>query len=463
MYQSNGPNHMKAIDAREGEVLWSYTYAVPDDAILCCDDNNRGPAVYGNKVFMATLDSGVVALDRYLGEEEWYASTADHEVGYSATWAPIVHDGTVYTGSAGGEYGVRGFFAAIDADTGEVVWKTNTNPEDEWVGDSIEHSCGTVWMTATFDEERGALYCPTGNPGPDLDTTVRPGPNRNTNGTLALDADTGERLWFHQESPSDIWDYDSAAPRMLIRDMEIRDNREPVDQREENKDVVVGAGKTGWVYTVDADSGYMYERSDLGVQHLNTFRMIPHMEEDRRLPFVPGVMGGNDWQPPSYNPETGLCYFKMQNDPSEARWEHEDWTPGTDYWGGDYYVESEARETPEGWNGHTSAVVAINPATGERIWRDWIDSDRYLWGGSMTTATGLTFLGTQDGDFVAYDGESGDRLWEFDLGDAAISSSPMSWYDSETEKQYIAVQVGGSGWLKPGPRDDRLAVFSMAE
>jgi glucose dehydrogenase len=178
MYQSNGPNHIKAIDPREAEVLWSYTYAVPNDVVLCCDDNNRGPAVFGDKVFMTTLDSGVVALDRYTGEEEWYTSTEDHERGYSATWAPMIYDGTLFTGSAGGEYGVRGFHTALDTESGDEKWRINVSPEEEWVGDSIEQSSCTNWMTATVDHENGRLYMPIGNPGPDFDGSVRPGPNR---------------------------------------------------------------------------------------------------------------------------------------------------------------------------------------------------------------------------------------------------------------------------------------------
>jgi len=121
MYQSNGPSHVKAIDAREGEILWSYTYPAPEDAVLCCDDNNRGVAVWEDKIYMTSLDSGVQALDRYTGEELWYTSTADYKEGYSATWAPIIYDGILFTGSAGGEYGVRGFHCAIDAETGEEL------------------------------------------------------------------------------------------------------------------------------------------------------------------------------------------------------------------------------------------------------------------------------------------------------------------------------------------------------
>ncbi|PSQ19360.1 dehydrogenase [Halobacteriales archaeon QS_8_65_32] len=452
MYQSNGPNHLKAIDPREGEVLWSYTYAVPNDVVLCCDDNNRGVAVLGDKVFMCTLDSGVVAVNRYTGEEEWYASTEDHESGYSATWAPIVHDGKVYTGSAGGEYGVRGFFVALDAETGDEVWRTLTSPDSEWVGDSVNQAAGTVWMTATLDEERGTIYCPVGNPGPDFDGSVRPGPNRNTCGTLALDAETGERGWFHQESSHDIWDYDSSNPRVLIRDLDI-------DHRHKTQDVVVDAGKTGWAYTMDPDTGELIERSEPGVQQLNMYKMIPHIDEGRRIPFMPGGMGGNDWQPATYCPETGLMYFKMHNNFQEAWWRFEEYEEGKKYWGG--VLEDVTEAEPEDYNGKIGVIAAIDPASGECVWQDWIESDIYLWGGSMSTATGLVFAGTQEGEIVAYDGETGERLFEYDVGDTPVSSSPSSWYDPETEKQYLAFQVGGSGWLRRGTRDDRLLIFSM--
>jgi len=451
MYQSNGPNHLKAIDAREGEVLWSYTYPVPTDVLLCCDDNNRGVALYEGKVFMTTLDSGVQALDRYTGEELWYTSTEDHEVGYSATWAPIVHDGVLYTGSAGGEYGVRGFHCAIDTDTGEEIWRTLTNPEEEWVGDSIEQSCGTQWMTATLDEERGKLHMPVGNPGPDFDGSVRPGPNRNTCGTLSLDLETGDREWFYQETPHDVWDYDSSCPRVLIRDLEI-------PHRDQTRDAVISAGKTSWVYAMDPETGQLIERSEPGTQQLNMYKMVPHIDEGRHMPFVPGAMGGNDWQPSSYNPELGLMFFKMQNQPHEVFWEFEEYEPGELYFGGIYEDEAETR--PDGWNEKQSSIVAIDPATGERVWREWIESDYYIWGGSLSTASGLMFTGTQNGEFVAYDGESGDRLWQFDF-DEPVSGDPVSWYDPETDKQYVAIQVGGSGWLRKGPRGDSLAVFSM--
>ena len=451
MYQTNGPNHIKAINPRDQEVLWSHTNTPPIDLLLCCDDNNRGAAVFGDKVYMTTLDSGVIALNRYTGKEVWQTSTADHEVGYSATWAPVVHDGRVFTGSAGGEYGVLGFIAALDAESGEIVWKTTTLRKDEWVGDSWQTGSGTSWMTPTIDVEQNRLYAPMGNPGPDFDGTVRPGPNPPTCGTLSLSLDDGSFEWSYQESPHDIWDYDSVAPKMLIRDLECGG---------EVADTIFNFGKTGWGYTLRAESGKLRQRTEEGSQHVNMWDMIPHVSEDRRVQFIPGAEGGTDWQPPAYSPETGLTYGVMQNSPQSMYWRFEKYEAGQTYWAGGLDDSHPPANPPEEWNGKTTAVLAFDPTTGERVWRDWIESEHYKWGGVMTTATGLMFVGTQNGDFIAYDGKNGDRLWSAQL-DAPIAASPMSWYDPGVDKQYIAVQVGGSGWLQQGPRSDTLAVFSM--
>ena len=449
MYQTNGPDHGKAINARTGEVLWSYTYANPDGLILCCDTNNRGFGILNDTLFMTTLDSGVVALDRYTGEQKWYTSTGKWQDGYSATWAPTPYKGKVITGSAGGEYGVRGFVTALDANSGKQLWKTETRPKDQWVGDSWKQGATTTWMSRTIDTENDVIFSPVGNPGPDFDGAVRPGPNRFSVGTLALDANDGKPKWNYQESPHDTWDYDSSSPKILIRDQQVEGKKQ---------DIVVSPGKTGWLQTLDATNGKLLKRSEPTVQHLNTFKQVPHVGE-QGISFVPGAQGGNDWQPPSYSPKTGLVYMKQQNTPQEIWWEHQEYSPGGGYFGGQFHDWPHVNE-PDGWNGKTSAVVAVNPRTGKRVWREWIEDDNYIWGGSMTTASGLTFLGTQKGNFVAYDGKSGDRLWQMQLG-APICSSPSGWYDPGTKKQYIAVQVGGSGWLRHGRRGSTVAVFAM--
>jgi glucose dehydrogenase len=192
--------------------------------------------------------------------------------------------------------------------------------------------------------------------------------------------------------------------------------------------------------------------------------MVPHVDEDRRVAFVPGAHGGNDWQPPSYNPETGLVYFNQNNAPHEIFWEESQYEAGQTYWGGGLNDWPDV-DAPDSWNGNLSAIVAVDPVSGERVWRDWISSDvtsDYLWGGSITTGSGLTFAGLQTGHLVAYDGETGDRLWEFQLG-APICSSLSSWYDPGEGKQYVAAQVGGSGWLHGGRRGATIAVFGLSE
>ncbi len=454
MYQTNGPSHVKAIDARTGDILWAYTYPAPEDAVLCCDDNNRGVAVWKDKIYMTSLDSGVQALDRYTGEEVWYASTADYKEGYSATWAPIVYDGKLFTGSAGGEYGVRGFHCCFDAETGEELWRIHTCPDDEYVGDSIKQSGGANWMTPTLDTERDLLLFNVGNPSPDFNGTVRPGPNRNTCSTLAVDVETGETRWAHQESAHDIWDYDSANQRMIIRDLEI-------DHLDWQGDVSYNAGKTSWGYTLDVETGKLKVRSEPMTQQVNMYKMVPHVDEERDYVMLPGLLGGVDWQPPTYSPETGLCYHKSLNTPHEIYWRDEEYKPGEKFWGGIVDVEPDEELVPDEYNGHISAVVAVDPATGEVVWRDWIDSDRYLWGGTLSTSTGLVFAPTQNGDVIAYDAETGERCWEFDVSDKAIGGDPISWYDPGTGKQYLAVQIGGSGFVGRGPRGDRLVVFSL--
>jgi len=267
-------------------------------------------------------------------------------------------------------------------------------------------------MTATYDEERDVLYMPVGNPGPDFDGSVRPGPNRNTCGTLCLDAETGERLWFHQESPHDVWDYDSASPRMLIRDLEF-------DHRDEVRDTVVNAGKTGWVYSMDAETGQLITRSDPGVQQLNMFSMIPHIDDGRRGTFMPGGMGGCDWHPATYTTtRLGLCTTRCTTMPRRhgggSRSSRKAASTGA--------VSSKTR--PRRCPTSTTATSVPSPRSirrrGKLVWRDWIDSDTYIWGGTMSTTTGLMFTGTQNGQFIAYDAETGERLWEFDTGDAPL-------------------------------------------
>ncbi|NEU57949.1 PQQ-binding-like beta-propeller repeat protein [Halorussus sp. MSC15.2] len=172
MYQTNGPDVVRAVNARSGEVLWVYRFAPdqqgPDEKppLTCCGVNNRGAAVLGDTLYMTTLTADVVAINRYTGEQKWLYNSAPTGQGYSATWAPVVYNGSILNGSAGGEYGVQGFIESIDAETGEREWRTSMLPKEQWVGDAWKNGAATNWMTITVDPDTDTLYANVGNPVP---------------------------------------------------------------------------------------------------------------------------------------------------------------------------------------------------------------------------------------------------------------------------------------------------------
>lgn len=450
MYQTNGPNHVKALNARTSDVLWSYTYSNPNNIRPCCGLNNRGVAVYNDKVFMTTLDANLVALNRYTGEQQWSYSSADPSNGYANTEAPVVYNEKVIMGSGGGEFGVRGYVDAVDPASGEQVWRRHTVPEDQWIDDSYKNGSSTVWMTPSIDPDSDTIYAPTGNPGPDVWAGVRPGLNPYSDGTLAIDASSGEVEWHYNESPHDWWDYDSPSPPVLF-DEEVRGS----EQR-----LVMSAGKVGWVFTMDASNGQLMERSEPFAEMLNTFELPPAELNDSPW-IMPSADGGASWNPVSYDPNNRTAFVKAMNYPSKFQWDREEYEEGRLYLGGGFTIAPEMDDveypSEDDWNQKRSVVSAVDPISGEVKWRDWYDE--YSMGGSMTTSTGLMFTGNGGGEFIAYDATSGDRLWEFNLG-ASVNASPVSWYDPGTEKQYVAVQAGGGG-LRSHKTGDAVAVFAM--
>ncbi|WP_135852177.1 pyrroloquinoline quinone-dependent dehydrogenase [Halorussus salinus] len=456
MYQTNGPDELRAVNARSGEVIWTYRYAPaeqgPDEAaaLLCCGSNNRGVAVLGDTLYMTTLDANVVAIDRYTGEQRWLYDSAPTRQGYSATWAPVVYDGSILNGSAGGEYGIRGFVESIDAESGEREWRTWTTPQDQWIGDAWRNGAAPNWMTITVDSSRDILYASMGNAGPDVNGIVRPGPNVYTAAVLALDTSSGDVEWYFQESPHGWWDWDASAPPVLF-DAEVDG---------ETQRVVSHAGKTGWNYLLGAEDGKLHERSDEFSQHLNMWSLPQDTLED--TPWImPSADGGSEWNPTSYSRETGNVHVKAMNYPSKFQWDEVDeWQYPSTYLGGSFTVYpamDDPGPAPDEWNGQKAIFSALDPVSGEVVWQD--EWEEFAMGGSMSTATGLTFTGNGDGEFIAYDSATGDRLWQYQF-DAAVNSSPMSWYDPGVRKQYVAVQAGGGG-LRSASDGNTVGVFSL--
>jgi alcohol dehydrogenase (cytochrome c) len=471
MYITTPYNHVFAIDARTGEQLWHYEYKLRI-TLLCCGPNNRGVAVAGDKVYMATLDAMLVALDKKTGGLAWETEIADPEFGYSETGAPTVYENKVIVGISGAEYGIRGFISAYDKDNGALVWRWYTIPEPNevqpdgtkgWYGtfnnladginplhrdlaaekaamsryaDAWRRGGGSNWMTNAVDPERGILYAAIGNPSPDLYAEVRPGDNRWTESLVALNVNTGKLVWGYQFVPHDPWDFDAVSPPILA-DVTGRDGRTLIVP------AVIHGGKTGWVYVNNRETGELIRRSAAMVQQENLF--TPPTEEGVRM--LPGANGGVEWSPGSFNPNTRMVYYENLHQPMTYTVKKEPWRKGKLWLGGAFTVIPGADQ----WGN----VSAVNVDTGQIVWQARTDDP--MVGGTLTTAGNLVFAGEGNGHFNAYNATTGEQLWTFQAG-AGVNAAPMSF--TLDGKQYVAVAAGGNFQLnyKLG---DSLLVFGL--
>jgi alcohol dehydrogenase (cytochrome c) len=468
MYQTNGPDHLRAMNPRTGDVLWHYDY----DSLAEVGDPsaNRGVTILGDTVYFTTLDMGIIALDRYTGEEKWFFNQAKtyrdeqvenpdseiHEelnftrnVGYSSGIPPIPYDGNLLKGSFGGEWGVTGWIDAVSTD-GEHQWRFDTTPHDQWVGDAWRHGSTTVWQPPAVDAESGTAVFPMGNPGPDFDATVRPGWNQYSTGKLALDASSGEYRWHFQESPHDWWDYDSPSPPFIF-DAEVNG---------EERTLASWPGKSGWLFTFDLETGEMVERSQEYVQHINMWALPKHEDMEGTPWNAPNLLGGTNPQPPAYDPETRTAVIMGQNIPWKISWTDAEYEAQKLYWGlHGFEFANNVEDPPDEWNGDPGVIAGIDPVSGEVKWQNWREIPP--WGGAMTTDTGLTFTGASEGQVLALDTETGEELWSADLG-VGVGGDPVSWIDPAEGTQYLAIQGGGEGPLGGyGEQGDVLAVYSM--
>lgn len=435
-------NNLYALDARSGEVLWHYEHETPSDLRLCCGPVNRGVAIAGSHVFMATLDARLVALDRSTGEVAWDVQMDDYKIGYSATAAPLVLGNKVISGIAGGEYGARGFVDAYDVNTGQRLWRTYSIPgADEpgvetWAGDSWKTGGGPTWVTGSYDPKTRLLYWPTGNPSPDWNGDSRAGDNLYTNSVLALDPDNGDLEWYFQYTPHDVWDYD-ATNGLVIADLTILG---------ESVRAVIQPNRNGYSYALDARTG----RFLAGAQYTDRLNWSTGLDEDGRpilnpghvpvadgsdMMICPGNVGGNNGSYTyAYSPQTRVMYVPSIESCAHMVKETTVFVQGAPYWGGGPGVT-------EGETGAAYGVlVAIDPASGETKWK--YRDDFPLVGGALATAGGLVFSGNQQGYALALDQDSGKVLWKFQTG-STIRSQPVTW--RMDGQQYVAIPSGGGG------------------
>ena len=452
MYVTERPNSVMAVDAITGRVFWKFRHTPSENARVCCGANNRGVAVLDDRVFMGTLDARLIALDRINGQPLWNTEVADVNLAYSVTMAPLVVKDKIIVGVGGGEYGIRGYVAAFDAETGEQAWKTYTIPgpgelgHDSWEGDDWEHGGASVWITGSFDPELNLTYWGVGNPGPDWNAGQRPGDNLFSDSVIALDADTGELEWYFQFTPNDGYDYDAVQVPVLA----------DMVWRGEPKKVMMWANRNGYFYVLDRVTGLFLEGKPFVTVNWSSGldengRPIPTPQPEG-MPTYPGNQGGTNWYPPSYSPRTGLFYFSAwENYATIYRAEESEYVPGQAFLGGGFSVLAPSPDAPTIGIGRTNPInnwtdevgyaslKAMDPQTGEAVWSynqyDVSDS------GMLTTATDLLFTGGREGYFHAIDARSGDLIWNVNLG-GQIVMAPVTYMVDGI--QYVSV-ISGNG------------------
>ena len=465
LYFSTSWSKVVALDARSGKRLWEFDPKVPGETGFkaCCDVVNRGVALWGQKVFVGTLDGRLIALDRTTGRPAWSVQTVDTSKPYTITGAPRVANGKVFIGNGGAEYGVRGYVTAYDAETGKQVWRFYTVPGDPanhedsramriaaptWHGEWWKYGGGgTVWDSMTFDPETNTLFVGVGNGGPWRQDLRSPGGGDNLflSSIVALNADTGEYRWHYQTTPGDTWDF-TATQQMILADLTLDGAAHKV---------LMQAPKNGFFYVLDRTTGKLLSAKNFvdvrwatGVD-LKTGRPIeaPGARYPMGKPFVslPSAFAAHNWYPMAYSHLTHLVYipvmevpFKYTADP-DFQYRPGGWNLGIDMLAGalpdDMNERRKLRQLFKGW------LVAWDPVAQREAWRV-VHEDGPVSGGVLATAGGLVFQGTADSRFIAYDAGNGQKLWQFATENGVIAP-PISYELDGT--QYVAVLAGWGG------------------
>ncbi|HEU4690681.1 MAG TPA: PQQ-dependent dehydrogenase, methanol/ethanol family, partial [Vicinamibacterales bacterium] len=441
MYTIQSPNDVVALNAATGKQIWIYSH-IPDQAARnCCGRFSRGVAIAGDTVFLASFDARIIAIDARTGKERWKTPPAgDPKQGYAFTHAPLIVKDKIIAGTAGGEFGVRGFIAAWDLNTGKEVWRFNTVPgpgepgNETWSGDSWRNGGAPVWVTGSYDPESNLMYWGTGNPGPDWDGAGRLGDNLYSCSVIALDPDTGTLKWHYQFSPHNEFDWDSAQIPVLA----------DLEWQGKPRKVMLWANRNGIFYVLDRTTGeFLKGQPFVKVNWVDGFDPkgrpipVPGMAPSREGTLIyPGNQGGTNWYSPSYSPRTGLFYVPT--------WEN----TSTTYLKGDKppeFIEGRGFTGIFPRPGSTtddvhSSIQAIDPKTGQKRWTHRLAAPSTETG-VLTTASDVLFSGGRDGAFFALDARSGKLLWQTNLG-PSVAAGPMTY--AVNGKQYVSVMAGNS-------------------
>jgi len=463
MYITGSYSRLYAIDVRTGQELWQYDARLPEGILPCCDVINRGAAIYGDKIIFGTLDARIVALNKDTGKVVWRDKIDDYKAGYSYTAAPLIVNGLVVTGNSGGEFGIVGAVEARDVETGDLVWKRpvieghmgELNGEEStmtgtlnatWPGDMWKTGGGATWLGGSYDARTDTLIFGAGNPAP-WNSWLRDAGQKN-DGTgdnlyaasrIGIDPATGEIKWHFQTTPREGWDYDGVNEVVAYND------------RAGNMRLAT-ADRNGYFYVLDAADGGFVSATPF-VKDITWANGIdengrPIFNEANRpgdpaaaadgakgevIFASPSFLGGKNWMPMAFSQNTGNFYI-----PSNE-WGMDIWNEPITYKKGAAYLGAGFTIKPN-YEDHIGSLKAIDPDTGELVWE--YKNDAPLWGGVMTTAGGLVFTGTPEGNFLALDDATGEVLWSFQTG-SGIVGQPVTWeMDGE---QYVSIISGWGG------------------
>jgi PQQ-dependent dehydrogenase (methanol/ethanol family) len=464
---------LHALDAATGEHLWTFDPQVPRGIArqICCGVVNRGAALFGEHVFIGTLDGRLIAIDRASGREVWSTDTKEPDWPYSITGAPRVVQGLVIIGNAGADLGARGYVSAYHADTGKLAWRTYTvpgNPAKGFESEAIERAAetwtgewwkagggGTVWDALTYDPELNLLYVGTGNGTPHVRWLRSPdgGDNLYLSSILALRPETGELVWHYQTTPGDTWDYTATQP-IILADLKIEGRI---------RKVLMQAPKNGFFFVIDRTNGEFISAMPFTevtwASHVDASGRPVETDTDYRevAQFVrPSPYGAHSWPSMSFHPKTGLVYFPVRDMGSiykmDADWDYKpgQWNTGIDM---AVYENFGSDDDYARWE---AFLLAWDPVDQREVWR--VPHITAFNGGTLSTGDNLLFEGSADGRFVAYRASDGTKLWESPVG-TGVMAGPIT-YEINGE-QYVAVAAGwgasfatsgGEAALKAGVR-----------
>ena len=439
MYLTEGNNNVIALDAKTGRRFWTYVHTLPK-RVNTVARSNRGVALLDDRVFTGTLDGRLLALDAKTGNVLWSRQVCDNTKGYTLTMAPLAVKDKIIVGTAGGEYGIRGYLDAYEAKTGERAWRFYTIPgpgepgHETWENDAWKTGGGSAWVTGSFDPDLNLVYWGIGNPSPDWNGDVRPGDNLYTGSVVALDVDTGKLKWHFQFTPHDVWDWDAVQIPVLV-DREFRGRP---------RKLMLWGNRNAFFYVLDRETGefllgkpFAKQTWAKGLDENGRPIKLPGTEPTKEgVKVYPAAQGATNWYAPSYSPRTGLFYLSVWADYWGVFYLGEPiYTAGNRYDGSlvERIYPNHMAEEDAGYG----AIRALDPETGERKWefkmREVSES------GLLTTAGDVLFSGSIEGNFMALDVETGKLLWRKNLG-ARTDNSPITYLVDG--KQYVSVKAG---------------------